>query len=426
MTGGTDPAEVGEVLTRADWTREMAALLWPSPERVRYDVGRGRPGVGERDFAPFPSWREPRLVVPLASRRAAASVVRRWAHEGSFARRSAGELLALAIGSGGSSLVLGKRFRVSAPDGRPAGIDGYLAEVLGAELHPVLYVTRPRANRKPVLELVDARGRPAAYVKLGVDPLTRGLVAREAAALLVAAAAGLRSVRVPAVLHHGSWAGLEVLVLSPLPLSQADAATPPELLAAGMAEVAGVGGHEQCLLAATAYRPALGERLARLPAPHRAVLEQALHLVDAFAQDRPLRFGAWHGDWATWNSASLAGQLLVWDWERFATGVPVGYDVVHHALHQLVLDPSLDTRALVAAYATTVEPLLRQVDVAPAVAGLVTVLYLLEITSRYLGDGQQDVGNLRPVLTGLVQGTLLAAQALGSASVTAAGPGAPR
>ena len=47
---------------------------------------------------------------------------------------------------------------------------------------------------------------------------------------------------------------------------------------------------------------------------------------------RRLAFGAWHGDWTPWNMASTAGGLLVWDWERFATGVPVGFDALHYWL----------------------------------------------------------------------------------------------
>ncbi len=32
--------------------------------------------------------------------------------------------------------------------------------------------------------------------------------------------------------------------------------------------------------------------------------------------------------------ASLADTLLVWDWERFAPGVPLGFDALHYALQK--------------------------------------------------------------------------------------------
>ena len=34
--------------------------------------------------------------------------------------------------------------------------------------------------------------------------------------------------------------------------------------------------------------------------------------------------------------ANLADALLVWDWERFATGVPLGFDAVHHELQKRI------------------------------------------------------------------------------------------
>jgi len=54
------------------------------------------------------------------------------------------------------------------------------------------------------------------------------------------------------------------------------------------------------------------------------------------AGDIVFRYGSWHGDWAPWNMANLAESLLVWDWERFATGVPMGFDAVHHELQKRI------------------------------------------------------------------------------------------
>ena len=69
----------------------------------------------------------------------------------------------------------------------------------------------------------------------------------------------------------------------------------------------------------------------------RALANAADQLV-ASAGHVELTFGAWHGDWTPWNMATTATTVLVWDWERFGTGVPVGYDALHFDFQRL-LDP---------------------------------------------------------------------------------------
>jgi hypothetical protein len=51
-----------------------------------------------------------------------------------------------------------------------------------------------------------------------------------------------------------------------------------------------------------------------------------------------LTLGAWHGDWTPWNMAWDGTQVLLWDFERFATGVPVGFDLVHYRLQVVLRD----------------------------------------------------------------------------------------
>ena len=60
------------------------------------------------------------------------------------------------------------------------------------------------------------------------------------------------------------------------------------------------------------------------------------HVLDGSAGDVGLTFGAWHGDWAPWKMRPLAGRLLVWDWERFTIGGPLGYDALHFDLQQRI------------------------------------------------------------------------------------------
>src|SRR5690606_19279441 len=69
--------------------------------------------------------------------------------------------------------------------------------------------------------------------------------------------------------------------------------------------------------------------------------EEFERLVAAAGQrygDVELTLGAWHGDWTPWNMAWDGTQVLLWDFERFATGVPVGFDRVHYALQVVLRD----------------------------------------------------------------------------------------
>ena len=40
-------------------------------------------------------------------------------------------------------------------------------------------------------------------------------------------------------------------------------------------------------------------------------------------------FGAWHGDFGPWNMSRSKAGLSIWDWERSASLVPLGFDVLH-------------------------------------------------------------------------------------------------
>src|SRR5207253_3116256 len=74
-----------------------------------------------------------------------------------------------------------------------------------------------------------------------------------------------------------------------------------------------------------------------------------------------LAFGAWHGDWQPYNMARVPGrpaQIALWDWERFALGVPLGFDPLHYLLQALLhgrgVGPDIAARFLTEAEADAV------------------------------------------------------------------------
>ncbi|MEV0584219.1 hypothetical protein [Nonomuraea sp. NPDC050310] len=220
-------------------------------------------------------------------------------------------------------------------------IESHLSEVLGTPVRAVLLV-RParRANRKPILEAHDASGL-VAYVKIGDTPQTRALVDAEAATLARLADLPLKTVVPPAVLHHGTWRGQAVLALAPLPVRPGR--VPPGLLAEAVAEIASTGP------------------------------------------------GAWHGDLSPWNVAPSAdGRLLVWDWERYELGVPLGFDALHHHFQRCLrrMDPATAARACLAGALRTLEPF----GLSAAEARRTALAYLITLAGRHAADGHEPLG----------------------------------
>ncbi|MEW9529030.1 hypothetical protein [Microbispora sp. NPDC049125] len=248
---------------------------------------------------------------------------------------------------------LGRRVLVGAG---PDTIETYLSEVLGRRVLTVVHV-RPalRANRKPVLEAHDASGL-LGFVKIGDSERARELVRHEAGVLRMLGDHALKAVVSPAVLHHGVWRGLEVLLLSPLPITSRR--IPASLLSAAVREIAGL--------------PPDGGRGSG-PGGERS------------------EGWRWHGDLAPWNIAAGAdGRLLVWDWERFAGGVPLGFDALHHFFHRSLrrMPPPVAARACLANAGRVLEPF----AISTGQARRTAAHYLITIADRHHRDGHEPLG----------------------------------
>ncbi len=120
----------------------------------------------------------------------------------------------------------------------------------------------------------------------------------------------------------------------------------------------------------------------------RELASRSLSQLRDVAADVDLPVGSWHGDWTPWNLAPSADRgMLVWDWERFASGVPVGYDALHYSGQVGQMRPAgpagalTDTRRDLAA-------LLTPFGVTTEARQPVFVLYLVELLVRYTEDAQ--------------------------------------
>jgi hypothetical protein len=273
-------------------------------------------------------------------------------------------------------------------------IETYLSQSLGQSVAVTVYTSPPRANRKPVLRILTAGGEPLAFAKLGVNALTSRLVTDEADALVRLAACDLRRVVVPELLHRGRWNGLDVVVQRELAVPAPRPITAPQLVAA-MQEIAAIGGGGVAPLAGSTYLANLRSRVGVLPAGTATqAFASALDELEAYARtcDARMRFGCWHGDWTPWNMTSDGERAFVWDWERFADDVPVGFDAVHLRTQRAIVRDGLHARQAVERLVATAPGQLAEFGVGRVGAQLTAALYLVELGQRYTVDGQADAG----------------------------------
>ncbi|HEY5985220.1 MAG TPA: hypothetical protein VIV12_02375 [Streptosporangiaceae bacterium] len=393
---------------RGEYLRQVLPLLWPPPARITRCGRMTRSRAAAAEFLIFPSERRAALLVPRRPRRAAAAALRHYKASASARDRLRFRLAAIAAGTGAAE-VLPDRVRIepAGPAVAEADIASHLSAALRRQAIVSLHVGAPRANRKPVLQVLAPDGAALGFAKVGVNPLTRELVRAEATALALLAQAPLTHVRPPRLLYHGQWRGNEVLIQEAFPAARP--ARNHGELGGAMTEIAGIRGLSHLPAAQSSYWQRLRTRLRALDQREAAgSLLAALGALERAEGELTLAVGSWHGDWTPWNMTMSRGQALVWDWERFETGVPVGFDAVHYWLQGAIIrsgtPPVTAAEMAVSRAAELVAPL----GVAPQTASLVAALYLVEIAARYLHDGQAEAGArlgrveewLLPVLTG--------------------------
>lgn len=360
-------------------------MLWPAPARVRATRRPGRAGTVAQ-WLVLPSAARPRLLVPVGVRAGERMLTR---HGDRLGPRVARALLAAGVRSGLLERLPVQRLSVTAPPDS-ASLQRHLAPYVGAGVAVGALLGTPRVNRKPVLQVFDPAGNTVAFVKAAHDDRTRWLVRREADNLARVHALGLTTIEPPQVLHAGVFGALELLVLSPLASSQQEGRTgaaPPPLPA--MAELACSAGVVRTALAESAYARRLQAWPAQGPTGQEARVSRLVRTALARYGAEEVDLGAWHGDWAPWNMGWSDDRLQLWDWERYAEGVPLGFDLVHY-LSQRVRHDQPELRAAEDALVAALPAALPDVGVAAARARSTLVLYLLELAGRFVlpeGDG---------------------------------------
>jgi hypothetical protein len=374
-----------------------AQTLWPAPASAALVRGaRVEPGHRVvREFAFLPNAQRPRLIVPVGVPAAAAAAMRRYSQALSGTERYGRAVLALVLRSGLGERLLPDRVRISVrgdEDGLRS-VEDVLGDALGERVVVSLGLGNRRANQKPILHVLTPAGRTRAFVKVGDTEMARALVRGEADALRRVAALPLTLVSPPKVLGLTRWNGLDLLVLSPLATSpQRRGPTRNEPPYAAIEELATAAGVEAGPLARSAFWGRTRAGVAAVADPEAAtLLGTVVEAVERRHGGTEFRYGSWHGDFTPWNLQRRGDAIVLWDWERFASGVPLGFDALHYrqALDSARLGDGEEATRQLGRYAAAD---LARVGVPAELADATVTLYLLEVCSRFLLAAQEETG----------------------------------
>ena len=90
----------------------------------------------------------------------------------------------------------------------------------------------------------------------------------------------------------------------------------------------------------------------------------------------------------------------MWDWERFATGVPLGFDATHLFLQRALrrMRPAVAARACLAQATSILAPY----GLSTAEARRTVLHYLIALADRHAADGHEPLGPPARWLTPLI------------------------
>lgn len=357
--------------------------LWPPPAQLSQTT---KDPLAR--YLVVPNQEHPRFFLP-AARDAAIAVLRHFRSDGTPAARRRIAALRVAIRLTGG-WPLASRTAVSAPPSNVETIESCVASLLGPDLRMGIHFGPARANRKPILQILDADNQPRAFGKLGVDTLTRTLVRREAEVLRYLAELDLPGIRLPELIHADDWGETTLLLTTALPLARADRSLDPAMRRQAMVTLSRAAGTYASLPGSSSWLASRQKRASALD--HAQIRQHLLAALDRLgATEERWEFGCWHGDWTVWNAAGLDGGVLIWDWERFDRDVPVGWDALHDWLRDAFVTRA--PRPDVAKELLDLAPSLLEVFGVPQEhAAGVARSYLVELALRYTEDRQREAG----------------------------------
>lgn len=361
--------------------------LWPGAE-----VGDapGRQPTGDRrqgSLLVLPSSRRVRVLAPTSPRRAAAAGLARNSSPVSRRQRVVRFAGRLALLSGIGPLVPSKVHMRQGHPPRPSILD-HLGDVLGEPVTVVIALGTQRANRKPVLRVMDRRGRTLAFAKVGINEPTKALVQGEASALERLSDVDWATFAAPRVIDFSDFGGCDVLTMTTLPSSGAKGLADASARRALLRELAGGFGVQRDPIQGGEYLTRLTQQLNRTT-EHELVtrLAESVSLIQSVAGGEEFQLGAWHGDFTPWNLVTSQGKSRVWDWERFDPRVPQGMDELHFCMNSFVQGKAFTVPHVLTGLQLSTWPY-----GSPHAARLHQATYLAALATRYVSSFSAEGG----------------------------------
>jgi hypothetical protein len=370
---------------------EISSVLWC--DATFGDWLRGSDADSRARFIASPSAADIRQLIPwsLASVRATGARTSDDRPRVRQLRDAAGAAALMTVGAASRS----RRIEVAGG----ASLVDEVASALGARGARGIVMCGPaRANQKPVVQLHDGRGRTIAFVKVAWNALTKGLLDVEAAALDRLATHTDRGFAVPPALARGTFGDSSWIALG--------------RVAVGRRRRGSVEAADRLALAIESTAPqwtgdtqsaAFVQRVVQATR-EMAIAGPAADLLCARWSGHPMTLAAAHGDFVPWNILSGTPHPAVWDWERYDTAVPIGFDRLHYrvqiGLHRRQ-EPITETIARVARQIATILP-----DLTPAQRQAHLEWYVVDLLARYEGDGVERHGTRWVGLTDQLRASL--------------------
>lgn len=378
-----------DVVNPVEDLRATVSRLYP---RADVRVVRGSRTRKHAGFAVAPNERNPRVLVPLA----VPGAMRAIASGG-----SAGDSLRVAVGRALADRLLASglldstfRLAILIEGDRSGSLEEYMSSAAGQRVTYTITIGSARANRKPVLWLLDSAGRSLGYAKVGLTPLAAELVVAESEALSALNGRNHGSFVTPRVLHTAVWDGLPVVVQTAVSTKRGPGSR--QIPTAAMRELGSIGEESCASIGSSAWFSRVTSRAECVPGEAGYRL---LEMAEAMSRRHAgvlLPFGCWHGDWGPWNMGWERAVPHVWDWERFDRDVPVGMDAVHFTSHRTLR--RLGDEAAAKRVLTQVAPVaVRAVNGGDDQSACAVVdAYLLEVATRFTQDSvASPLGPLR-------------------------------
>jgi hypothetical protein len=342
-------------------------------------------------FAVLPAGTGRSFMVSLAARTGASSALTSYNALRPPRRRLARSVIGLGLRTGLAQPLLTTKIDVgtasgAAPEQLAADLlTEHLGQLFGRGQVVMAIGGGSGPYRKPVLQIFGTDGTPLGYVKVGWNDWTRDAVRREAAALRACAARPME-LGVPALLHLGTWRGLDLLVTAPLPRGVRRQRTGSRLPATALLrEISELSEHYVGELVTSPWWAGLRTRIvAGVADPAaRTRLAQVADRIEGSHGRAALEFGTWHGDLVPWNLARLGGRLYAWDWESSAPDAPVGFDALHFHFQAAFVGRRRPLAEAMTLADRRAGPALSALGVAADHHHLVATLHLVELAVRH-------------------------------------------